>query len=121
MELVPLGPGFGVEVKGITLLDVATDAEAYKAVRAAFEAHSLLVFRDQPIADDIQVAYSRAFGPLELTKMASLGAGGFYSRLTNVGENGEIVPPTDRHRFLVQENAGARLRPHRARAAGRGR
>ena len=74
MELVPLGPGFGVEVRGVSLLDVATDAEAYKAVRAAFEAHSLLVFRDQPIADDVQVAYSRAFGPLELTKVASLGA-----------------------------------------------
>ena len=60
MELVPLGPGFGVQVKGVTMLDVATDAEAYKAVREAFETHSLLVFRDQPIADDIQVAFSRA-------------------------------------------------------------
>ena len=77
MELVPLGPGFGVEVKGVTMLDVASDADAYKAVRAAFEEHSLLVFRDQPIADDIQVAFSRAFGPLELTKVASLGAGVF--------------------------------------------
>jgi hypothetical protein len=48
MELVPLGPGFGVEVKGVTMLDVATDAAAYKAVRAASEEHSLLVFRDQP-------------------------------------------------------------------------
>ena len=27
MELVPLGPGFGVEVKGVTMLDVATDAD----------------------------------------------------------------------------------------------
>ena len=33
MELVPLGPGFGVEVRGVGILDVATDAEAYKAVR----------------------------------------------------------------------------------------
>ena len=80
MELVPLGPGFGVEVKGVSILDVATDAEAYKAVRAAFEEHSLLVFHDQPIADDFQVAYSRAFGPLELTKVSSLGQNTFYSR-----------------------------------------
>ena len=57
MELVPLGPGFGVEVKGVTMLDVATDAEAYKAVRSAFETHSLLVFRDQAIAD-LQAALS---------------------------------------------------------------
>src|SRR5712672_855969 len=91
MELVPLGPGFGVEVKGVSLLDIATDDQAYKAVRAAFETHSLLVFRDQAIADDVQTAYSRAFGPLELTKVASLGSGGFYSRLTNLDEKGEIV------------------------------
>ena len=105
MELVPLGPGFGVEVKGVTMLDVAIDADAYKAVREAFETHSLLVFRDQPIADDIQVAYSRAFGPLELTKAVSLGANSFYSRLTNVGANGEIVPPTDRQVLVAQANA----------------
>ena len=105
MELVPLGPGFGVQVKGVTMLDVATDAEAYKAVREAFETHSLLVFRDQPIADDIQVAFSRAFGPLEFTKAASLGENSFYSRLTNVGRNGEIVPPTDRQVLVAQANA----------------
>ena len=34
MELVPLRPGFGVEVRGVSMLDVAADADAYKAVRA---------------------------------------------------------------------------------------
>lgn len=105
MELIPLADGFGVEVKGVSLLDVATDAEAYKAVREAFETHSLLVFRDQQIADDIQVAYSRAFGPLELTKVASLGANSFYSRLTNVGQQGEIVPPDHRQVLIAKANA----------------
>lgn len=105
MELVPLGPGFGVEVRGVGILDVASDGDAYKAVRAAFEEHSLLLFRDQPVADDIQVAYSRAFGPLELTKAASLGAGSFYSRLNNIGEKGEIVPPDHRQVRVAQANA----------------
>ena len=105
MQLVPMGPGFGVEVRGVGILDVATDADAYKAVRAAFEEHSLLLFRDQPVADDIQVAFSRAFGPLELTKAASVGEGSFYSRLTNVGGRGEIVPVTDRQVLVAQANA----------------
>ena len=104
MELVPLGPGFGVEVKGLSMLDVATDAEAYKAVRAAFEQHSLLVFRDQDIADDVQVAYSRSFGPLELTKAASLGQNTFYSRLTN-NVKGTIVPPDHRQVLVAKANA----------------
>ena len=105
MELVPLGPGFGVEVKGVSILDVATDAEAYKAVRTAFETHSLLVFRNQEIADDVQVAYSRAFGPLELTKAASLGENSFYSRLTNRMPSGEIVPPDHRQILVAKANA----------------
>ena len=105
MELVPMGPGFGVEVKGVGILDVASDGDAYQAVRAAFEEHSLLLFRNQPVADDIQVGFSRAFGPLELTKVASLGAGSFYSRLTNVGLNGELVPLTDRQVLIAQANA----------------
>ncbi len=105
MDLVPLGPGFGVEVRGVSLLDVATDAEAYKAVRAAFEEHSLLVFRDQEdIVDDVQVAYSRAFGPLELTKVSSLGQNTFYSRLTN-NVKGKIVPPDHRQILVARANA----------------
>jgi len=104
MELVPLGPGFGVEVKGVSMLDVATDDEAYKAVRAAFEQHSLLVFRDQDIADDVQVAYSRSFGPLELTKVSSIGQNTFYSRLTN-SVKGKIVPPDHRQVLVAKANA----------------
>lgn len=104
MELVPLGPGFGAEVRGITILDVATDAEAYKAVRSAFEENSLLVFRDQPVADDIQVAFSRAFGPLELTKVSSLGQNTFYSRLTNTA-NGKVVPADHRQVLVAKANA----------------
>jgi len=104
MELVPLGRGFGVEVRGVSLLDVAADAEAYKAVRAAFEAHSLLVFRDQDVADDVQATYSRAFGPLELTKVSSLGQNTFYSRLTN-NMKGKIVPPDHRQILVAKANA----------------
>ena len=104
MELVPLGPGFGVEVRGVSLLDVASDGEAYKAVRSAFEEHSLLLFRDQDIADDVQAAYSRAFGPLELTKISSLGQNTFYSRLTN-NMKGKIVPPDDRQILVAKANA----------------
>ena len=105
MELVPLADGFGVEVKGVSLLDVAIDAQAYTEVRKAFETYSLLVFRDQQIADDVQVAYSRAFGPLELTKAASVGENSFYSRLTNVGSQGEIVPPDHRQVLVAKANA----------------
>lgn len=104
MELIPLARGFGVEVRGLGLIDVAADADAYKAVRAAFENHSLLVFRNQDIADDVQVACSRAFGPLELTRASALGQNTFYQRLTNVVD-GKVVPPDHRQVLIAQANA----------------
>jgi alpha-ketoglutarate-dependent 2,4-dichlorophenoxyacetate dioxygenase len=84
MELTPLGPGFGAEVKGANLVDVASSDVAYRQVRVAFEEHLLLLFRDQQVSDDVQAAFSRAFGPLELVKIGSVGAGTFYSRLNKI-------------------------------------
>ncbi len=104
MELVPLGPGFGVEVRGVSLIDVASSDAAYAAVRAAFEEHSVLLFRDQAITDDVQSAYSRAFGPLELTKVSAIGTGTFYVRLTNIGPDGATVPPTHRQALTARAN-----------------
>lgn len=45
MDIVPLGPGFAAELHGVTLGDIAADDAAYATVRAAFEQHSVLVFR----------------------------------------------------------------------------
>jgi alpha-ketoglutarate-dependent 2,4-dichlorophenoxyacetate dioxygenase len=66
-------------VRGIELADLARREDAYDGVRAAFEQHSVLLFRDQRVTDEIQAAYSRRFGPLETAKAASLGEGTPYS------------------------------------------
>ncbi len=92
MEVVPLGPGFAAEIRGVSMSEVAARDDAYRAVRAAFEEHSVLVFRGQPVSDDLQVAYSRRFGPLEIAKAASRGEGTPFSILTNVEPDGSLVP-----------------------------
>ena len=104
MELLPLGPGFGAEIRGISLIDVAASDQAYQSVRAAFEEHSLLLFRDQEITDDVQAAFSRAFGPLERVKVGSEGAGSFYSRLHNIAADGSLVPETHRQALTARAN-----------------
>ena len=104
MELVPLGPDFGVEIRGIALIDVAASDKAYHLVRAAFEEHSVLLFRDQEITDDVQAAFSRAFGPLERVKVGSEGVGTFYSRLNNVAPDGSLVPETHRQALTARAN-----------------
>jgi alpha-ketoglutarate-dependent 2,4-dichlorophenoxyacetate dioxygenase len=104
MEIVPLGPGFAAELRGVGLVEVASSDAAYRAVRAALEEHSVLLFRDQQVTDDLQAAFSRAFGPLEIVKTGSVGAGSFYSRLHNTGPDGELVPATHRQAITARAN-----------------
>src|ERR1700683_1383397 len=104
MELVPLGPEFGVEVRGISLIDVASSDTAYRVIRAALEQHSVLLFREQEVTDDVQAAFSRAFGPLERVKIGSVGAGTFYSRLHNIAADGTLVPETHQQALTARAN-----------------
>jgi alpha-ketoglutarate-dependent 2,4-dichlorophenoxyacetate dioxygenase len=104
MELVPLRPDFGVELCGVGLIDVAASDDAYRAVRAAFEEHSLLLFRGQEITDDVQAAFSRAFGPLERVKIGSEGTGTFYNRLHNITPDGGLAPDTHRQALTARAN-----------------
>lgn len=105
MEVITIGPGFGAEVRGCGLADVATDDRAYAAVRAAFEEHSVLLFRGQPITDELQVAFSQRFGPLEVAKAASLGEGTPFSILTNIDRaTGKLVPPDHKESLRARAN-----------------
>ena len=105
MELIAMGPGFCAEVRGAGLADVAAHDDVYAAVRAAFEEHSVLLFRRQPITDELQVAYSQRFGPLEIAKAASLGEGTPFSILTNIDRaTGKLVPPDHKEALRARAN-----------------
>ena len=104
MEIKPLGPGFAAEVRGAGLADVAQRDDAYREVRAAFEQHSVLLFRGQPITDALQLAYSKRFGPMEVAKAASRGEGTPFSVLTNVEPDGRLVPPGHKEALRARAN-----------------
>lgn len=104
MEIVRIGPGFAAELRGVALADVARDPALYRQVRAAFEEHSVLLFRDQAVTDQAQEAFSACFGPLELTKVASLGEGTHFSILKNIGPDGQIVPDGHRETLVARAN-----------------
>ena len=103
MEVVPLGPGFAAELRGVTLAEIAANDRAYAGARAAFEEHSVLVFRNQEVTDDGQLAFSRRFGPPEVTKVGSMGTGTHFIILTTIGEDGKVVPPD--HRLSLRNKA----------------
>ena len=103
MEIIPLGPGFAAELRGVTLVDVAAKTAVYTQVRAAFEEHSVLIFRGQELTDETQLAFSRRFGPLEVTKVGSQGAGSNLVILSTIDENGKVVPAD--HRLSLRNKA----------------
>jgi alpha-ketoglutarate-dependent 2,4-dichlorophenoxyacetate dioxygenase len=103
MQIVPVGPGFAAEVRGVTLAEIVNDDAVYAAARAAFEDHSVLVFRGQEATDDGQLAFSRRFGPPEVTKVGSLGTGTHFITLTTIGPDGKVVPPD--HRYAMRNKA----------------
>jgi alpha-ketoglutarate-dependent 2,4-dichlorophenoxyacetate dioxygenase len=103
MDMIPLGPGFAAELRGVTLADITSDDAAYAAARAAFEQHSVLVFRNQEVTDELQLAFSRRFGPPEVTKVGSQGTGSHFVILSTIGPDGKVVPPD--HRLSLRSKA----------------
>lgn len=64
-KVVRLGGNIGAEIRGIDLrrpLDPAT----YEALNAVFVRHEVLVFRDQDLSIDEQMAFGRHFGELSI-------------------------------------------------------
>lgn len=61
----PLTPVFGAEASGIDLRRPPTP-EQVEAINQAMDQYAVLVFRGQPISQDEQMAFTRAFGPLDI-------------------------------------------------------
>ncbi len=103
LAIEKLHPLFVAEISGVDLTRPVDDA-MIEAIRAAFDEHSVLVFRNQDITDAQQQAFSERFGPLERMLIGSQGGGTPFALLTNVDpETGAVIPPDDRRMI---RNAG---------------
>jgi alpha-ketoglutarate-dependent 2,4-dichlorophenoxyacetate dioxygenase len=65
LELRPLQPLFVAEASGIDLAQPLGDVEA-REIEAAMDRFGVLVFRDQPLDEDQQIAFARRFGTLDI-------------------------------------------------------
>ena len=63
-QFKPLHP-FAAEVTGIDLSQ-PLDAAGVRSIEAAMDRHAVLVFRQQPLTQDQQIAFAKALGPLDL-------------------------------------------------------
>ena len=90
-----LTPVFGAEITGVDLtrLDDAT----FEHIEDAFETYSVLVFPNQNLDDDAQIAFSRRFGELEKTQghIANNFQVKHVSEITNLDPDGKLMGPDD--------------------------
>jgi alpha-ketoglutarate-dependent 2,4-dichlorophenoxyacetate dioxygenase len=96
LRVTALTASFAAQIDGV---DIArpVDDRTWAEIRAAFEEHSVLVFRGARLDDDTQVAFSRRFGALEVTKSINPAAGTPFARQSNLDiETGAVIPPDDR-------------------------
>ena len=91
-----LTPVFAAQIDGADITR-ALDERTWGEIRAAFEEHSVLVFRGQALDDESQIAFSRRFGNLEVTRSMNPAAGTPFARQSNLDiKTGQLIPQGDR-------------------------
>lgn len=108
MHITPLHPCFGARIDGIDLAQPLDDA-IFQQVHDAFQEHSVLVFPDQRLPDEQQMAFSRRFGPLETT-IRSINTQEktlpHIANLSNVDADNRLIPAGDKRNVF---NAGNQM------------
>ena len=96
-----LTDAFAAEIAGV---DIARpiDETTWAEIRAALDEHSVLLFRGTSLDDDTQVAFSRRFGELEISRSMNPAAGTPFARQSNLDiKTGAVIPSEDR-RMIYQ-------------------
>jgi alpha-ketoglutarate-dependent 2,4-dichlorophenoxyacetate dioxygenase len=101
----PVGRAFFAgEVSGIDLTRTLSDADV-AAIHAGMDRFGVLVFHDQHLTDDQQLAFSRQLGPLE-TATGDIAApqdrrlGMELGDISNLDKHSEVLPREDRRRLF---------------------
>lgn len=95
LNIRSLHPLFVAEITGIDIT-APISREDFRAVWEAFNEHQILVFRDQRLDDEAQIAFSRYFGPLETMEahVANDYKPGHIAVMTNIDAKGNLLPVT---------------------------
>jgi alpha-ketoglutarate-dependent taurine dioxygenase len=88
LRIEPLDAPFGAAVTGVRVTEL--DEAQIAAVRAAWVEHALLVFPEQHLTREEQIAFARRFGPLEFDMVA----------ITNIRPDGTVYEPEADREYL---------------------
>jgi len=65
VRVIQLHPCLGARIEGVNLAEPVS-AGVFAEIETALNRHAVLVFPDQPVTDEQQIAFSKLFGPLEV-------------------------------------------------------
>src|SRR5258708_40128409 len=93
IEVSPFPPPLGAEVRNVDLTR-PVPAEIFGGIEAAFNRYGILVFPDQPLTDNQQLAFRRLFGVLEGTPnyaAATMGLRPDSADISNLDTQGRVL------------------------------
>src|SRR6266851_3507407 len=102
IEVSPLHPYLGAELRGVDLARPMM-SEVFAGIGAAFNRHGILVFPEQPLTDEQQLAFSRLFGPLEVNPNytgAKMRLRPDVADISNLDPEGRVLAPDDRRNLF---------------------
>jgi alpha-ketoglutarate-dependent 2,4-dichlorophenoxyacetate dioxygenase len=109
VTIQPLHPVLAGEVSGVDLTQ-PLDPATITAIEAGMAEHAVLVFRDQRITDDQQLAFSRWFGDLEETRGTGISKPGeqrlhpAFADVSNLDKDNTVLARDNRRRLYSLGN-----------------
>src|SRR3984893_18271022 len=102
IEVSPLHPTLRAEVRRVDL-SRPMPPETFAEIEAAFNRHGILVFPEQPVTDEQQLAFSRRFGPLEVNPNyagATIPLRPDVPDISNLDPEGRVLARDDRRNLF---------------------
>jgi alpha-ketoglutarate-dependent 2,4-dichlorophenoxyacetate dioxygenase len=102
IQVTPLHPTLGAEVRGVDLTRALTP-EVFAEIEAAFNRFGILVFPEQALSDEQQLALSQLFGPLEVNPNyagAKMRLRPDIADISNLDADGRVLARDDRRNLF---------------------
>jgi len=108
LSVRPINPDFVGEVAGIDLREPLSAADV-AAIESGMDRYAALVFHDQPLSDERQLAYSSHFGPLlagsnTTVKPKDLRLHPAFADVSNLDKSNRLIGRDDRRRMASLAN-----------------
>jgi alpha-ketoglutarate-dependent 2,4-dichlorophenoxyacetate dioxygenase len=102
LEVAPLHPTLGAELRGVDLTRPVLP-EVFAEIEAVFNRYGILVFPEQPLSDEQQLAFSRLLGPLEVNPNyagAKMRLRSDVADISNLDAEGRVLARDDRRNLF---------------------